>query len=513
MAGVQGRVRSRWRLAAGVGALIALVGAVLVGGAPASAAKNAADVVFIIDESSSMGDEIADVKAQIDAVVSTLTSQFDDRYGLVAFGGAPPGQPVQDPFTRTNMTDSASFKTALSSSNSYAVPGGSQERGLAATTYAMQSITGFRAGAGVCAILISDEAPSFQVDQATDLAQATAALAARGAAFFAITDTSLSGITGTYGPDPGSLAAASGGAVFSLTDFRADAVPVLQAISQRCVKTVQERGGSASFGAIPTTGLAPLPVTFTATAGEPDATYAWDFGDGSTGNGQVVSHTFTTVGSFTVKLTVTAPGFEPASASQRIVTRTEADGELGSLPTDCTIVGTGAANTTVVAAQQNLMDACVTGEPATTVINKQLAGCRMLFDTRSPEGAQALFGSDYPAATLYAQKEWIDSHQKEAQALTNAIIETLAFIDTHSPKEVVDKMPAEIQGTNKELYLELFTNMSHIFAKGGRFTEGGVKTCVDVLGSGIPEVAAANINPASLYTNKFVDASPLTRKT
>lgn len=182
-------------------------------------------------------------------------------------------------------------------------------------------------------------------------------------------------------------------------------------------------------------------------------------------------------------------------------------------PNQVSIVGTGAANTTVVAAQQNLMDACVTGEPATTVINKQLAGCRMLFDTRSPEGAQALFGSDYPAATLYAQKEWIDSHQKEAQQLTDAIVETLAFIETHTPKEVVDKMPAEIQGTNKELYLELFTNMSHIFAKGGRFTEGGVKTCVDVLGSGIPEVAAAKINPASLYTNKFVDASPLTRKT
>jgi NitT/TauT family transport system substrate-binding protein len=158
------------------------------------------------------------------------------------------------------------------------------------------------------------------------------------------------------------------------------------------------------------------------------------------------------------------------------------------------------------------MDACVTGEPATTVINKQLAGCRMLFDTRSPEGAQALFGSDYPAATLYGQKEWIDSHPKEAQALTDAIIDTLNFIETHTPKEVVDKMPPEIQGTNKELYLELFTNMSHIFAKGGRFTEGGVKTCIEVLGSGIPEVAAANLKPENLYTNKFVDASKLTKK-
>jgi len=176
-------------------------------------------------------------------------------------------------------------------------------------------------------------------------------------------------------------------------------------------------------------------------------------------------------------------------------------------PAQVAIVQTGQANTTVAAASQGLMDACVTGEPATTVINKQLTGCRMLFDTRSPEGAQALFGSDYPAATLYAMKTWIDSHPREAQGLTDAIIETLGFMEKNSPQVIVDKMPPEIQGTNKALYLELFGNMSHIFAKGGKFTLGGVKTCIDVLGSGIPEVAAANIKPEQLYTMKFVDAS------
>jgi NitT/TauT family transport system substrate-binding protein len=182
-------------------------------------------------------------------------------------------------------------------------------------------------------------------------------------------------------------------------------------------------------------------------------------------------------------------------------------------PSQVAIVATGQANTTVAAAQQGLMDACVTGEPATTVIGNQLKGVRMLFDTRTPEGAKELFGSDYPAATLYAQKEWIDKHPNEAQRLTDAIIETLAFIEASTPQQVVDKMPPEIQGTNKALYLELFTNMSHIFAKGGRFTEGGVKTCIEVLGSGIPEVAAAKLKPEQLYTNKFVDASKVGKKT
>ena len=172
-------------------ALLGLLAGTLATAAAARAAQPAADVVFVIDESSSMADEIADVKTRIGGLVAGLDAQFDDRYALVAFGGAAPGQPVEEAFTRVNLTTSAGFSGALADSGSYPVPGGASEKSVQATSYALRSVTGYRAGAGVCVVVVTDEASSYAVSRAADVADAAQALAGRNAAFFAITDTSV----------------------------------------------------------------------------------------------------------------------------------------------------------------------------------------------------------------------------------------------------------------------------------------------------------------------------------
>ncbi|WP_162555741.1 PKD domain-containing protein [Reichenbachiella versicolor] len=64
----------------------------------------------------------------------------------------------------------------------------------------------------------------------------------------------------------------------------------------------------AAFVPSVTAGTVPLTVSFDASSSsDPDGdalTYAWDFGDNTTGTGVTVSHTFTTLGSYTVVLNV-----------------------------------------------------------------------------------------------------------------------------------------------------------------------------------------------------------------
>ena len=73
--------------------------------------------------------------------------------------------------------------------------------------------------------------------------------------------------------------------------------------------TIPNAPPTAGFTASPASGPEPLNVTFDA-SGSRDAdgsivSYAWDFGDGSTGNGVKVAHNFTSNGTYMVALTVT----------------------------------------------------------------------------------------------------------------------------------------------------------------------------------------------------------------
>jgi PKD repeat protein len=63
----------------------------------------------------------------------------------------------------------------------------------------------------------------------------------------------------------------------------------------------------AEFIGSPTSGGAPLLVSFTDLSLGTISSWAWNFGDGATSTAQNVAHTYTTFGNFTVTLTVTGP--------------------------------------------------------------------------------------------------------------------------------------------------------------------------------------------------------------
>ncbi|MEU9753307.1 ThuA domain-containing protein, partial [Streptomyces althioticus] len=71
-----------------------------------------------------------------------------------------------------------------------------------------------------------------------------------------------------------------------------------------------------------TSGAAGLKVTFTATAEDadsPDLTYAWDFGDGTKGEGLNPTHKYKKTGTYTATFTATDPEGNTGNASVRIV--------------------------------------------------------------------------------------------------------------------------------------------------------------------------------------------------
>ena len=128
---------------------------------------------------------------------------------------------------------------------------------------------------------------------------------------------------------------------------------------------------TASFTVDQSTGVAPLTVNFNGSASsDPNGgnlTYTWAWGDGSPGgNGANVSHTFASVGTFTVALTVTDPSNMTGTTSKSITTTAVScnitSGSFNNPQTNATAddikVVNGTPVNTSIAATATTNDAC-----------------------------------------------------------------------------------------------------------------------------------------------------------
>ena len=90
---------------------------------------------------------------------------------------------------------------------------------------------------------------------------------------------------------------------------------------------------TAVISAVPTTGVAPLSVAFNGSgSSDPDgtiATWAWSFGDGTSGSGPMITHVYSAAGFYVANVTVTDNGGASSTTSATISVTTGA----ASVPT------------------------------------------------------------------------------------------------------------------------------------------------------------------------------------
>ena len=87
--------------------------------------------------------------------------------------------------------------------------------------------------------------------------------------------------------------------------------------------------------------------------------------------------------------------------------------------------------------------------------------------------------------------------------MTSAILNTLAWIHAHSPEEIMAKMPPEMVGKNKELYLAALKNTIPMYSETGKMDPKGADAVLAVFSESSPDVAKANIDVSKTYTNKY----------
>src|SRR6202045_1478199 len=174
-------------------------------------------------------------------------------------------------------------------------------------------------------------------------------------------------------------------------------------------------------------------------------------------------------------------------------------------PTGVSVIGVGLGATAVAAMEQGQIDAAVMLDPSVTVLQGNHPDLKILSDTRTQKDTLAVFGGEYPGGALYSTKAWVAAHEKDVQALTNAIVNTLAWTHSHSAEDIMAKMPPEIVGKDKALYLAALKNTIPMFSETGKMDPRGAEAVLAVFSEGSPEVAKANVDVSKTFTNKFVD--------
>jgi NitT/TauT family transport system substrate-binding protein len=197
-----------------------------------------------------------------------------------------------------------------------------------------------------------------------------------------------------------------------------------------------------------------------------------------------------------LKVGVSAPG----SSTNMVINYVIAQG--GLKPSDISVIGIGAGATVVAAIDQGRVDVISQTDPAVTILERS-GKVKVIAETRTPEGTAKIFGGPMPAASLYAPVSFVQKNPNTVQALANATVRALKWMQDASPQQILDTVPEEYLLGNKAMYLFAYNNVKTAYSKDGYFSEAGARTTLKALASFNPNIHPQSINLAQTYTNEF----------
>ena len=175
----------------------------------------------------------------------------------------------------------------------------------------------------------------------------------------------------------------------------------------------------------------------------------------------------------------------------------------GIKATDVSLVPVGAGDTFVSALQQGKIVAGMTTEP-TVQRSLKMGIARIGVDLRTPEGARAALGGDYPASCVYMEAGWLTGNKDTAQKVVNAFVKTLKYIQTHTPEEIADQMPKDYYAGERDLYVQGLKEGKPQYSPDGVLSQAAAESVLAILSSFSPSVQGKKIDLSKTYTTEFV---------
>jgi NitT/TauT family transport system substrate-binding protein len=196
------------------------------------------------------------------------------------------------------------------------------------------------------------------------------------------------------------------------------------------------------------------------------------------------------------KIGVTAPGSSTNMMANLVLSR------AGLKASDVSFIGVGTSAGALSALRSGQIDAISNIDPVMTML-EQKGDVRIISDTRTLKGTLEVFGGPMPAACLYAPLQFLQKNPNTAQALANAIVHGLKWLQTAGPSDIIKTVPESYLLGDRGLYLASFNKVRESIALDGLFPEDGGKTALRALSSFDATLKADKIDLSKTFTNQF----------
>lgn len=166
-------------------------------------------------------------------------------------------------------------------------------------------------------------------------------------------------------------------------------------------------------------------------------------------------------------------------------------------------VGVGSGMGALTALRQGRVHALCHSDPLITML-EQRGEVRLLADTRTLKGTVEMFGGAMPGACLYAPQDYVQSHPAEVQALVNALVHALKWLQTASPTDLARVVPPSYLLGDRARYMAAFYKVRETLSPDGMMPEDGPVTAVRAVARLQPESAAARVALDKTFSNNWV---------
>ena len=196
------------------------------------------------------------------------------------------------------------------------------------------------------------------------------------------------------------------------------------------------------------------------------------------------------------KIGVTAPG----SSTNMMANFVLAKG--GLKPTDVSFIGVGASSGAIAAVKSGQVDAIANLDPVITMLQRDNL-IKVVADTRTLKDTQAVYGGPMPAACLYTPVKFVQDNPGTTQALANAMVRALRWLQKAGPSDIVKTVPDSYLLGDRALYLAAWERVREAISPDGLMPEAGPATALRMLQTFEDSLKDKPIDLGKTYTNNF----------